>query len=115
MFDFRKVGFTVLLLHDVTDIFLYAAKHLKKKYTDQDIRTIRMFTLFVVSFVVLRLICFPLYVFKQCLPTVKDSTQFLCFTGLIILLCLHCYWFIQILGIIKNLLLGKEENKNKIK
>lgn len=57
-----RIGFLVLMLHDATDVFLYGAKALRVcvKATGQfESRTLAMFVLFVVSFVVLRLVLFP--------------------------------------------------------
>lgn len=100
IFGFQRVGLVVLALHDVTDIFLYLSKYWRDKYTSQAPRTQVAFGAFVVTFVLLRLVFFPWFVFGRCISVVTDVQHAVAFGGLVVLLGLHGFWFTQIVPIV---------------
>jgi len=107
LFKYRRVGFTVLLLHDITDIFLSISRYLKEQYGDKNQWTLAAFATFIFTFVVLRLFIFPIYVFKQCFPNIRNLPNLVCIIGLIVLLGLHVFWATKIVSIIKKLEIKK--------
>ncbi|EFC36131.1 predicted protein [Naegleria gruberi] len=61
---YHRIGTLVLILHDVVDIFLYcakASKHMKAREST----TTALFVLFVLAFLLLRLIYFPSLILKS--------------------------------------------------
>lgn len=108
LFPFQRAGFAVLLLHDISDVFLYWARYLKSTRGKEDKMTQIVFGFFVVSFVVLRLICFPLFIAFQCVPNAHQLQHFCAVGALILLYLLHCYWFTRIWKIITSLWRGKD-------
>jgi len=107
LFKYRRIGFTVLLLHDISDIFLSISRYLKEQYGDKNQWTLAAFASFILTFVVLRLFIFPIYVIRQCFPNITNLPTLICITGLIILFGLHVFWGAKILSIIKKLKIKK--------
>ncbi len=103
LFPFSRVGFTILLLHDVSDAFLNNAKYFKRKYGKDDWKTTIVFVLFAVTFFILRLVCLPLFVFGRCWYILESGAHYMSFAGMIILIGLHCWWFVKIVKIAINL------------
>lgn len=98
VYNYYRIGLVVMFLHDVGDVFLYSAKALN--YLQQQRLTNFLFLSFVVSFVVCRLILFPIVVGATWGP----ATGYLGFTSLLpgcyilptmltVLQVLHIMWF----------------------
>lgn len=93
-----------MLLHDACDVFMEGAK--LAKYAKQDGASVGLFACFTVAWVLLRLVCFPLFVIRSSLweaprltgvdPAVLQGLNGL----LLVLLLLHCYWFSLILRVV---------------
>jgi len=139
---YHRVGSVVLLLHDISDIFLYCAKTFKylQKETVCDV----MFVAFAVSFFFLRLLHFPRIIYNACLNnhngwdypsryfffryaegTSTELTEYgacamnYCvssywsLTGLLMLLvCMHIFWFSLILKIVYAIKIKGKELKD---
>lgn len=95
--NFTRVGCMILLLHDVCDVLMEAAKMCK--YCGQELMSSVIFGLFMLMWMVMRLIYFPIWVIWS---TSIESTEVLgkpvphyyLFNGLLSLLAvLHAYWF----------------------
>lgn len=90
----RLIGFHVVLVHDISDIFLYAATALHaagKGWT-----AVVCFGLFYVSFAALRLFVYPAMLIWPCrmaYPGRLLHHHVLLYAGMIALLPLHIYWF----------------------
>lgn len=102
---FARIGSVVLALHDASDVFLEVAK--LSKYSGSEIIPSIAFLLFALSWVILRLLFFPLWVIYstsyEVLSLVDQSKYgngpllyYLFNTLLISLLVLHIYWWILI-------------------
>lgn len=68
----RNITLIVLHLHDITDVFLYGAKSLY--YSEAKGKTV-MFSLFVVSFFLLRLVYYPMIVRFYLLPCIVKGLR----------------------------------------
>eukprot|EP00271_Cylindrocystis_brebissonii_P014707 TRINITY_DN36179_c0_g1_i1.p1 TRINITY_DN36179_c0_g1~~TRINITY_DN36179_c0_g1_i1.p1 ORF type:complete len:301 (-),score=54.61 TRINITY_DN36179_c0_g1_i1:58-960(-) len=96
------IGAIVVALHDASDVFMEAAKLLK--YSGQELLASVMFGAFAVSWLLLRLVYFPLWIIYtssfECLSYVDMSKNvvnyYLINSLLITLLVLHVYWWILI-------------------
>ncbi len=92
-----------MVLHDPNDIFMEAAK-VASYCGVLDVAT-GIFAMFMVSWVALRLTALPLMVIRSTLlelPELLGGHPPLYFAfngGLLLLLCLHCYWFMLMLHI----------------
>uniref|UniRef100_A0ACD5YKJ9 Uncharacterized protein n=1 Tax=Avena sativa TaxID=4498 RepID=A0ACD5YKJ9_AVESA len=104
IFRFARVGSVVLAIHDASDVFLEVGKI--SKYSGRQLIADVSFLLFVISWVILRLIYFPFWVLRS---TSYEVVQFLDkekhkFDGpiyyyvfnclLFSLLVLHIYWWV---------------------
>lgn len=111
----RNLGVTVVVLHDFSDIFLYAAKAFH--YLLADTAANVAFATLAVTFAAARLAYFPTIIYtwyslgsgieSDLLPPVKlySVTASLC-----LLLCLHVFWFRLIMIVIRrSLSAGKVE------
>ncbi|KAJ4763898.1 LAG1 longevity assurance-like protein [Rhynchospora pubera] len=106
IFRFARVGSVVLAIHDASDVFLEIGK--MAKYTHCEWLASFAFLLFVVSWVLLRLICFPFWViwstsYEVLLALDKERHKFwgpiyyyVFNTLLFALLVLHIYWWVLI-------------------
>lgn len=112
---FFRIGSVVLALHDVSDIFLESAKLFK--YTGVELGASVSFCLFVLSWVLLRLIYFPFWVIRS---TSYDSLKYVdranskvvliyyvFNTLLITLLVMHIYWWVLIFRMLVKQLQNK--------
>jgi sphingoid base N-palmitoyltransferase len=102
--DFLKVGVTIMVLHDVCDVFLEAAKVLKYtcKHTGRsEFWVDRLFEVFVVVWVAMRDVYFPFWVIRSCLteaeklvvPQGGSGLGVRLFTALLcVLQVLHVWW-----------------------
>ncbi|KAK1425528.1 hypothetical protein QVD17_20881 [Tagetes erecta] len=103
---FVRVGSVVLALHDATDVFLEVGK--MSKYSGAEGLASFSFILFVVAWIILRLILYPFWVLRststelvQVLDNEKYKTlgpiyYYLFNTLLFCLLVLHIYWSVLI-------------------
>jgi hypothetical protein len=108
----------VLALHDVSDVFMELAKLCK--YSSIEVGASVSFGLFVLSWVLLRLIYFPFWIIWSTSYEVMnhlDLSQFYVIvqyyafnTLLITLLVLHSYWWVLILRMLVKLL----KNRGKL-
>eukprot|EP00775_Hariotina_reticulata_P011992 gene11992-12136_t len=103
-FRFWRVGTLVMLLHDATDILMEAAKLLK--YSRKEDLSVGMFAMFVIAWLLLRLMAYPLMVIRSTLfelPVVLGGRppMYYMFNSLLLLLfVLHCYWFTLIMKVV---------------
>ncbi|XP_024361685.1 ASC1-like protein 3 [Physcomitrium patens] len=103
-----RAGSIVLALHDVSDVFMEAAKLCK--YSGSEVGASVSFGLFVLSWVLLRLIYFPFWIIWSTSYEVINyvdlsqfyvSFQYYVFNMLLItLLVIHCYWWVLILRMV---------------
>ncbi|GLC47300.1 hypothetical protein PLESTB_001742600 [Pleodorina starrii] len=109
--NFTRVGVVVILIHDVSDIFLELAK--LARYADRDDVGQPAFIVFFVSWVVCRVIIFPFYVIRSTLfePVVlvaaclgiEPRPHWEIFNGLLLILfVLHLYWTVLIFQVIRR-------------
>nr|UEK51526.1 ceramide synthase 6 [Parasacculina yatsui] len=107
--NFTRIGTLVLLVHDVSDIFLLGAKMLK--YASLQTLCDITFAVFVVIWIVTRLVIFPFWIVYS---TSYDATfivrmfpAYYVFNGLLIcLLVLHCIWTYYIMLVAYRALLA---------
>ncbi|XP_078431548.1 LAG1 longevity assurance-like protein [Wolffia australiana] len=104
-FRFARVGSIVLALHDATDVFLETAK--MSKYSGFETLASVMFVLFVLAWIVLRLLYFPFWIiystsYESLLAIDRTkhpegSYYYYIFNFLLItLFFLHIYWWVLI-------------------
>lgn len=103
-----RVGSVVLALHDISDVFMEAAKLFK--YGENEFIASALFGLFAISWFLLRLIYFPFWIIwstsVECLRYIDLSRpdwhlQYYTFNTLLItLLVIHFYWWILIFRMI---------------
>ncbi|GLI70104.1 hypothetical protein VaNZ11_014883 [Volvox africanus] len=107
--NFTRVGVVVILIHDVSDIFLELAKLCR--YADRGDIGVLAFIVFFVSWVVCRVIIFPVFVIRSTLfePVVlvaaylgiEPRPHWEIFNGLLLILfVLHLYWTVLIFQVI---------------
>lgn len=107
---FFRIGSIILALHDASDVFMEAAKVFK--YSEKELAASVFFGCFSVSWLVLRLIFFPLWVIKstsydlvQFLPMSETNSRFIYYlfnTLLLMLLVFHIYWWVLICSMIRR-------------
>jgi hypothetical protein len=99
--NFTRVGILIMLLHDISDIFLEAAKLCR--YSRSMLAANTFFGVFFVSWIIARMVYFPLVVIRSCLTEpitligrpfqIEPMPHYAIFNGLlIVLLILHTYW-----------------------
>ncbi|CAI9277275.1 unnamed protein product [Lactuca saligna] len=103
---FARVGSIILALHDASDVFLEVGK--MSKYSGVEVLAMFSFLLFVLSWVVLRLIYFPCWILwstsfeiLEALENFKGNEEGLYYyylfnTLLFCLFVLHIYWWVLI-------------------
>ncbi|CAG0897805.1 unnamed protein product [Darwinula stevensoni] len=115
-----RVGSLVLLVHDCADIFLQLAKLLR--YFKSPAATFqKVFVVFVVTWILTRLVYFPLYINIPATETARNNPRFSsCFVSkaLIFLLwslfCLHLYWTVLLFrAIYRAVVLKREVEDNR--
>ncbi|XP_030449504.1 ASC1-like protein [Syzygium oleosum] len=106
IFRFARVGSVVLALHDASDIFLEVGK--MSKYSGAEMIASGAFILFVLSWIILRLIYYPFWIiwstsYEVLLTLDKEKhpvdgpIYYYVFNSLLIcLLVLHVYWWVLI-------------------
>ena len=103
-----RIGVLILLLHDVTDIFLCAAKCFH--YVNKEFFVNICFVLFLTSFAFLRLWCYPSLIESVWFQTpVLRGFEFWFWISahlLFVLQILHIYWFVLIVKMVVRLVSG---------
>ncbi|KAE9614516.1 hypothetical protein Lal_00012203 [Lupinus albus] len=106
IFRFARVGSVVLAIHDASDVFLEIGK--MSKYSGAETMASFAFILFVLSWIILRLIYFPFWIlwstsYEVLLTLDKEKHQkegpiyYYVFNSLLYcLLVLHIYWWVLI-------------------
>ncbi|CAJ2636177.1 unnamed protein product [Trifolium pratense] len=106
IFRFARVGSVVLAIHDASDVFLEIGK--MSKYSGAETTASTAFILFVLSWVILRLIYYPFWIlwstsYEVLLTLDKDKHKvegpiyYYMFNSLLYcLLVLHIYWWVLI-------------------
>lgn len=105
---FFRIGCIILALHDACDVFMEAAKVFK--YSEKELAASVSFGFFAISWVILRLIFFPLWVIKSSSYDIREFLDlseayptFLYYvfnTLLLVLLVFHMYWWLLIFSMI---------------
>ncbi|GFR45454.1 hypothetical protein Agub_g6851 [Astrephomene gubernaculifera] len=109
--NFTRVGVIVILLHDVSDIFLELAKLCR--YANRETMGMVAFILFFISWVVCRVAIFPVFAIRSTLfePVVlvaahmgiEPRPHWEIFNGLLmVLFVLHLYWTVLIFQVIRR-------------
>mmetsp|Transcript_46250 Transcript_46250/g.118078 ORF Transcript_46250/g.118078 Transcript_46250/m.118078 type:complete len:282 (-) Transcript_46250:324-1169(-) len=118
MFSYHKsclrIGSVIMLLHDISDVFLEGAKLCK--YAAREAAADGLFGAFMLSWAVLRLYYFPVvivqHVVTESLQHLGDEASYYTFSLLLCtLVVLHVYWFWLILRVAVNkLVTGKVDD-----
>ena len=104
LLNFSRIGTVILLLHDAADVFLESAKcfnYISKAKGREWAKNVcdAVFALFAITFFITRLVFFPRYViydvlFVSPITFNNDWFGYWTFAGLLIILeCLHIFWF----------------------
>jgi hypothetical protein len=116
MYSYHRIGLTVMLIHDIGDIFLYSAKFFN--YLRFKNLTNVLFVLFVVVFFIFRLVIFPQVIrvawgpltgFIENVTPDQFKGIYVLPSLLSVLQALHVMWFVLILRMLFRML--KAENK----
>lgn len=112
--NFVRIGAIVLVLHDISDVFLESAK--LAKYSKCGKAGDFLFALFALSFFVFRLVIFPLHVIKSAMFDAshlsKETNMRILFVAfLLVLFGLHLFWFSLIMKMVIQVYRG-EMNKD---
>ncbi|KAM6571902.1 ASC1-like protein [Cannabis sativa] len=104
IFRFARVGSVVLAIHDASDVFLEVGK--MSKYSGAEVVASSAFILFVLSWIILRLIYYPFWILwstsyevlltldKEKHPVEGPIYYYVFNTLLYCLLVLHIYWWV---------------------
>lgn len=109
--NFTRVGVVVLLIHDISDIFLELAKLCN--YSKRENQSMVWFAVFLISWIVLRVVIFPAFVIRSTLfePVtlvavnlgIEPRPHWEIFNGLLLVLfVLHIYWTYLIFMVLVN-------------
>lgn len=122
LYGFMRIGFVVLLVHDIGDIFLYSAKSFN--YMKREPTTTILFGVFVVVFFISRLVIFAFVVksaWLGCLNYYSDMNGTAEYGArilpalLTILQLLHYMWFVLIVRMIFRMLFKKRNAQKDIR
>ncbi len=113
--SFTRIGSSILLLHDSADIFLESAKvfnYISKTSGNKGLSIYcdTLFAIFALTFLVTRLILYPRYLVYSLVyesPVMLGGVWpgYWTFAGLLVVLqCLHVFWFYLILRMVYSLL-----------
>ena len=112
--NFTRIGASILLLHDISDVFLESAKvfnYISKARGGKWASSVcdSLFALFAISFLIARLIVYPKYLVHSFLFEAPEIMGYWpgypVFAGLLLILQgLHIFWFYLILRMIPSLL-----------
>ncbi|OIW09570.1 hypothetical protein TanjilG_28169 [Lupinus angustifolius] len=117
IFRFARVGSVVLAIHDASDVFLEIGK--MSKYSGAETMASFAFILFVLSWIILRLIYFPFWIlwstsYEVLLTLDKEKHQkegpiyYYVFNSLLYcLLVLHIYWWVLIFRMLVKQIQGR--------
>lgn len=123
--NFTRVGASILLLHDVADVFLESAKFINYiSLANKGQAWLRslcdgLFVCFASTFFVTRLYFFPRYIIGSVLFEAPEEfgtkwTGYWVFTGLLVTLqCLHIFWFYLIAKMIFKLVATNHVDKDE--
>ena len=109
---FLAIGTLIVILHDFSDIVFELAK--QYIYQGKETRANVFFAMWVLSWIVLRLVYYPFYILPA---SVYESVRrlgpyphhgFCCFM-LITLQCLHIFWSVMIFRMVFRMLLGGDK------
>jgi ceramide synthetase len=118
--NFTRPGVIVMLLHDISDIFLEAAK--LARYAEKEAMALYLFVVFAVSWVILRVILFPAAIIVRTLVdpivliaipyNINPQPHYSAFgTMFLLLFFLHLYWTYLIFKVIyKQLKTGSTDD-----
>lgn len=115
--NMTKIGAIIMLVHDVSDVFLEFAK--LAKYAKLVKTTTVGFALLAISFITTRMVIFPAYVIRgvifEGMVILKPFCGFLIvLTGfLLVLQILHLYWFTHLIRTAYALLVGKVQKDTR--
>lgn len=100
---FTHVGLKVLLLHDISDVILYGVKIIDGNNSNDRAKRLG-FILFSISFLILRLLIFPVHIIYNCYIESQASSyvQRMLVLFLSMLFVMHMLWFSYIMKIINN-------------
>ena len=119
-YSYFRIGFVVMLLHDVGDIFLYSAKVCN--YLKKPIITNVLFITFVFTFFISRLVLFPQVIRAAWGPVTGYLPVGTALPGcyilplmLTVLLILHCMWFVLILRMLYRMMFVEKDVKSDIR
>jgi ceramide synthetase len=123
--NFTRIGASILMLHDVADIFLESAKIFNYiKYSNKDMPIFNLipdilFGIFAVLFPITRLILYPLFILYSVFFEASQAfgvmwVGFWVFAIMLsILQCLHIFWFYLISKMIYKLLTAQIEKDER--
>jgi hypothetical protein len=96
-FGYMEYGAFVMYIHDMSDIPLYVTRLLKNTNAPQWLQL--CFVPFpLVSWFVFRLVLLPKYIYVWYFSqTIAPFMKFYCIPCLVVLYCLHLYWFLLML------------------
>jgi ceramide synthetase len=109
--NFTRPGVLVMLIHDISDIFLEAAK--LARYADHENLALNLFVAFALSWVILRVLIYPYMIVQRILidPVVyialpyniNPQPHYSAFgTMFLVLFFLHLYWTYLIFKVIEK-------------
>ena len=120
LYSYFRIGFVVMLIHDIGDIFLYSAKSFH--YLGMKRITNVLFISFVIAFVIFRLLVFPMVIRAAwgCATGYLniDTDMPGCYilpTMLSVLQLLHWMWFILIIRMLYRMAFIKNEVEGDIR
>lgn len=107
--NFTRPGVMVMLLHDISDIFLEAAK--LARYAERETLALGLFVAFAISWVILRVLIFPIVIVARTLVdpvvmiaipyNINPQPHYSVFSTMFLLLYfLHLYWTYLIFKVI---------------
>lgn len=115
--NFTEIGAVIMLVHDISDVFLEFAK--MAKYAKCENATTVGFILLSIAFVLTRLVILPFFVIRSVIfegmVILKPFCGFLkiLFSSLVLLQVLHLYWFSHLIRTACQFLLGKERRDSR--
>lgn len=115
--NFTEIGAVVMLVHDISDVFLEFAK--MSKYAKLETATTVAFILLSVAFIVTRLVILPFFVIRSIIfdgmVILKPFNGFLkiLFCSVVLLQVLHLYWFSHLIRTACSFLTGKERRDSR--
>lgn len=115
--NFTEIGAVIMLVHDISDVFLEFAK--MAKYAKLENTTTVGFILLSIAFVMTRLVILPFFVIRSVIfdgmVILKPFNGFLkvLFLSLILLQILHLYWFSHLIKTAYSFITGQEKRDSR--